>query len=152
MTTPAGPQQNIPSTWPQRWCSPPEAFGQLEVVKRKWLPPDDDDFVELAKFRAAVWQNAVCVYVRTAKNLPKYGRDGNKELTQEQLAALDPRPDSQKRWNARLCGRANLMTADIITLMRILPGALPPEHEVQYFLDVAEKRIAPARSWGWPDT
>ena len=151
-TQTGAPRRTKQPTGPQKWCNPPDAFGQLNVKKREWLPPRGNDRVEVAKFRAAVWQNAICVYVRTAKNLAQYGEDGDKMMTQEQLAALDPRPDTQKRWNARLCGRANLTTADIATLMRILPDALPPEHEVQMFLDVAEKRISAPDWWEWPDT
>ena len=105
-----------------------------------------------AKFRAAVWQNVICLYVRTAKNLKAHGEDGNQVLTQERLAALDPRPDTQRRWNARLCGRANLTTSDIATLMQILPGALPPERVVRTFLDVAEKRLGAPPEWEWPDS
>jgi hypothetical protein len=143
---------------PQQWCSPPMAFGQLTlpngkpVKHRRWLPPPNTDFVGLAKFRASVMQNAICVHVRQAKNLRQYGDDGNATLTQKQLAALDPRPDTQKRWNARLCGRANLTTADIATLMVILPGALPNERTIKTFLDVAEKKIARPAGWPLPDS
>lgn len=141
---------------PQRWCEPPAAFGQLEVrgvpvTRRVWLPPRSNDLVEVAKFRAAVMQNVICLHVRTAKNQATFGPEGDRRLTQEQLAALDPRPDTQKRWNARLCGRTNLTTADIATLMVILPGAMPSEDEVRTFIDVAEKRIEPPQAWPWPD-
>lgn len=141
---------------PQRWCSPPEAFGQLEIrgepiAERTWLPPSGNDLVEVAKFRAAVMQHVICLHVRKAKNAAQFGPNGEQRLTQEQLAALDPRPDTQKRWNARLCGRANLTTADIATLMVILPGAMPSEDEVRTFIDVAEKRIEPPEWWRWPD-
>lgn len=152
--TPASPRPKI--SGPQQWCSPPEAFGQLEVqgekvTERTWLPPKGNDLVEVAKFRAAVMQHVICLHVRKAKNEAQFGPEGEQRLTQEQLAALDPRPDTQKRWNARLCGRANLTTADIATLMVILPGAMPSEDEVRTFIEVAEKRIEPPEWWRWPD-
>lgn len=141
-------------TRPQQWCSPPEAFGHLDVQERVWLPPRGHDLTEVAKFRAAVMQNVICLHVRKHKNLTQHGRDGSKVMTQEQLAALDPRPDTQRRWNARLCGRANLTTADIATLLMILPDAMPSEQEIRMFIDVAEKRVVPS-GWfkdDWPDT
>lgn len=157
MTPPTASRSEPRVTGPQKWCSPPGAFGKVgdeddPVKDRLWLPPSGNDPVELGKFRAAVMQNAICLFVRTAKNLPQYGPDGDRVLTQEQLARLDDRPDSQKRWNARLCGRANLTTSDIATLMRILPDALPDEREIRVFLDVAEKRIPRPPWWDWPDT
>ncbi|NYD40027.1 hypothetical protein [Nocardioides panaciterrulae] len=151
MTTPSSPRRSTSVSGPQKWCSPPEAFGQLNVSKRTWLPPKGNDLVEVAKFRAAVMQHVICLRVRKAKNEETFGPDGQERLTQEQLAALDPRPDTQKRWNARLCGRANLTTADIATLMVILPGAMPSEDEVRTFIEVAEKRIEPPDWWRWPD-
>lgn len=156
VTTPAAaPPRTV--TGPQKWCSPPEAFGQLKlrdekVEVRVWLPPRGNDHVEMAKFRSAVMQSAICLFVREAKNAEKFGPDGNERLTQEQLARLDPRPDTQKRWNARLCGRANLTTFDMATLMVILPGSMPSERDIKVFLDVAEKRIEPPTGWAWPDS
>lgn len=155
MTDSAAQRPRKQVSGPQKWCSPPETFGQLklpeEVVERTWLPPKGNDLVEVAKFRAAVMQHVICVKVRKAKNEFMFGPDGEQRLTQEQLAALDPRPDTQKRWNARLCGRANLTTSDIATLMVILPGAMPSEDEVRTFIEVAEKRIEPPEWWRWPD-
>lgn len=157
MTSATTPPSSKQISGPQKWCSPPETFGQLTMLDggpieaRTWLPPTGNDLVEVAKFRAAVMQHVIALHVRKAKNEFTFGPDGEQRLTQEQLAKLDPRPDTQKRWNARLCGRANLTTADIAQLMVILPGAMPSEEEVKMFMDIAEKRIEPPTWWRWPD-
>ncbi|GIM63354.1 hypothetical protein Pve01_80230 [Planomonospora venezuelensis] len=157
MTSASAPRSNQQVSGPQKWCSPPATFGQLtmpdgsRIEARTWLPPKGSDLVEVAKFRAAVFQNVICLHVRKAKNEFSFGPDGEQRLTQEQLAKLDPRPDTQKRWNARLCGRANLTTADMAQLMVILPGAMPSEEEVKMFIDIAEKRIERPDWWRWPD-
>jgi hypothetical protein len=158
MTSAAAARSSKQVSGPQKWCSPPGLFGQLTLPdgepiedERTWLPPKGNDLVEVAKFRAAVMQHVICLHVRKAKNEFTFGPDGEQRLTQEQLALLDPRPDTQKRWNARLCGRANLTTADIATLMVILPGAMPSEEEVKMFMDIVEKRIDPPTWWRWPD-
>lgn len=136
--TPAA-STNDDSGEPRRWCDPPTAFGKIGV-KRMWRLPDKEEPSEVAKFRAAAMQNVICVSIREAKNLERYGRDGNKKLTQEALATLDKRPDGLKKWNAKLGGRMNLSLADLATLAIVLPGAVPPEYEVREFIDWLEGR------------
>lgn len=109
-----------------------------------WLLPDGSDPVEMSKFRAAVMQSVICLWVRRHKN--EVGK------TQDFLAANDERGDGASKWNARLNGRIPLTMQDYATLLRILPDALPAPWEIQPFLDAAEKRDVPLPSgWDWPD-
>ncbi|ROR89992.1 hypothetical protein EDD33_0824 [Nocardioides aurantiacus] len=55
-------------------------------------------------------------------------------------------------WNARLCGRANLTAQDIVTLMMVLPGAMPTEESIRFFIEVAEGTKARPKFWDFPDT
>lgn len=89
-------------------------------------------------------QNAVVLAVREFKNL--------KGVPQEELARRDRRADSLKMWNARLCGRANLTTQDMATLMMLLPGAMPSEEAVRMFIDVAEGTVERPKFWDYPDS
>ncbi|MCW2813494.1 MAG: hypothetical protein JWN84_949 [Nocardioides sp.] len=130
---------------PRDWCIPRESFGRLNVEKRVWLPPDPHgEPLAVSKFRAAVMQNLIVLSVRGFKNL--------KGVAQEELARLDLRSDSMNMWNARLCGRANLTTQDIVTLMMVLPGAMPGEEAIQRFVEVAEGTVAPPKFWDFPDS
>ena len=124
------------SSQPRDWCSPRESFGRLDATERMWSPPKSArDAVAVSKFRAAVMQNVIVLAVREHKNL--HG------VPQEELARRDPRTGSLKMWNARLCGRANLTTQDIATLMMVLPDAMPSEATVRRFIEVAEGSEAP---------
>lgn len=130
---------------PRDWCTPRESFGRLDASERVWSPPDPTrDPVSVSKFRAAVMQNAVVLAVREFKNL--------KGVPQEELARRDRRADSLKMWNARLCGRANLTTQDMATLMMLLPGAMPSEEAVRMFIDVAEGTVERPKFWDYPDS
>lgn len=144
---------------PRQWCTPSRAFGQLTVdgaavTQRVWNPPSTRDPVVVAKFRAAVMQNVICLYVRSHKNAlahPKGIVDRGFPL--DAFAALDERtPGDSEKWQGRLTGRYNMTALDIVTLMEILPGALPPEGAVKEFLDVAQKRIPRPSGWRWPDS
>lgn len=73
-------------------------------------------------------------------------------VAQEELARRDLRSDAMNMWNARLCGRANLTTQDLATLMMVLPGAMPSEEANRVFIDVAEGRVARPKFWNYPDT
>lgn len=130
---------------PRDWCVPRESFGRLDVADRVWQPPDPErDPVAVSKFRAAVMQNVIVLQVREFKNL--------KGIPQEALARRDQRADSLKMWNARLCGRANLTTQDMATLMMLLPGMLPAEETLRVFIDVAEGTVARPEFWSFPDS
>ena len=130
---------------PRDWCTPRESFGRLDATERTWLPPDPDgDPVAVSKFRAAVMQNVVALTVRDFKNL--------KGVPQEELARRDARADASRLWNARLCGRVNLTAQDLVTLMMVLPGAMPSEETVRAFVDVAEGSAPRPRFWDYPDT
>lgn len=130
---------------PRNWCLPKESFGQRNPEARVWQPPDPHgDPVAVSKFRAAVMQNAICVSVRSHKEL--HG------IAQETLARRDARSDAAKMWNARLCGRANLTAQDMATLMMILPGVMPHEDVVRRLIDVAEGTIEPPKFWIFPDS
>lgn len=97
----------------------------------------------MSKFRAAVVQNVICLWVRRHKN--EVGK------TQDFLAANDARGDGASKWNARLNGRIPLTMQDYATLLRILPDALPAPWDIQPFLDAAEKRGELPPGWDWPD-
>lgn len=141
---------------PRDWCDPKESFGRLtsprrgggepvRVRRRVWDPPDPTrDPVAVSKFRAAVMQNVIVLAVREHKNL--------KGVPQEELARLDPRADSMNQWNARLCGRVNLTPQDMVTLMMLLPGAMPGEDAVRTMIDVAEGTMSRPDYWNFPDT
>lgn len=128
---------------PKAWCTPASAFGKLGVEKRVWHPPSGRDPMEMAQFRAAVMQCAVAVYVREFKNGIAMRRSG--------LAALDHRLDSTDLWDARLNGHENLTTADLATLLTVLPGAVPDPTFLANFMAVAEGGPRP-RAWDYPDT
>lgn len=130
---------------PRDWCTPKESYGRLHVEQRVWLAPDPDgDPLAVSKFRAAVMQNVIVLSVRGFKNL--------KGVPQEELARRDLRSDAMNMWNARLCGRANLTTQDIVTLMMVLPGAMPGEEDIQRFVEVADGTVARPKFWDFPDT
>jgi hypothetical protein len=112
---------------------------------REWLPPDPDgDPVAVSKFRAAVMQNVIVLAVRDHKNM--------EGVPQEELARRDFRSDAAKMWNARLCGRANLTAQDMVTLMMVLPGAMPDESSIRRFVGVAEGTEARPQFWNFPDS
>jgi hypothetical protein len=132
---------------PRNWCDPPEAFGDREAATRRWNPPRAGaDQHEIEDFRSAVIQHAIAISVRRYKN--KMG------WTQERLADLDGRwPDTgTARWNERLNGRTRLTMRDVSVIMRLLPGAMPSEKQVQTLLAVAEKRQPPPPRWRERDT
>lgn len=109
------------------------------------MPPDPGkDPVAVAKFRAAVMQNAIVLAVREHKNL--------EGVAQEELARRDQRSDAMKMWNARLCGRANLTPQDMATLLMLLPGAMPSEETMRVFIDVAEGTVPRPKFWNFPDS
>lgn len=130
---------------PKAWCVPPGSFGKVgeAVEKREWQPPSGRDPVEVAQFRAAVMQNAIAVHVREFKNGVAMRRTG--------LAALDDRLGSKDLWDARLNGIENLTTADIATLLTVLPDAVPDPTFIARFLDVAAGG-PPPKDWDYPDT
>lgn len=128
---------------PRKWCDPPSSFGKLKAEVRVWQPPDGRDMVEVAQFRAAVMQNAICLFVREHKEASK--------TPQRELASRDGRYTALDMWNARLNGRENLTISDIATLITVMPGAMPHEAEIKEFIDVAEGKPPPA-GWRWRDT
>lgn len=133
---------------PRSYCDPPESFGQVDqgdqkVPPRVWIPPNPNDATAVAKFRAAVMQNVICCRVRLHKN--------DTGLPQAELIRRDTRPDAATQWRARLNGRANLTTQDIVTLMMVLPGAMPREGEIKEFIEVVEKHREPPENWRWTD-
>lgn len=132
---------------PRDWCSPPEAFGDRHAKVRHWNPPGPNaDPFEVEDFRAAVIQHAVAVSVRDYKN--------KKGWTQERLAEEDGRwgLTGTARWNERLNGRTRLTMRDLSVIMRLLPGALPRERDVQTLLAIAEKHRQPPLGWDKVDT
>ena len=130
----------VPSQ-PRDWCYPRESFGRLDAPGRQWLPPDPaGPALAVSKFRAAVMQLAVREF-KTVEG-----------VAQEELARRDLRSDAMNMWNARLCGRANLSTQDMVTLMMVLPGAKPSEEAIRAFVDVAEGSAPRPKYWGYPDT
>lgn len=147
----------VATSGPRKWCSPSETFGQLTingdaVKERVWLPPNRNDPVEVAKFRAAVMQNVICLHVRGAKNSLPHPEIEGRTFPLDAFAALDERSNDSEKWQGRLTGRYNLTTQDIVTIIEVLPGAMPSEREVRTFLDVAQNRINRPRNWPWPDT
>lgn len=128
---------------PKKWCKPHAAFGKLGVDVREWRRPPGHDPVEVAQFRAAVMQNAIAVHVREFKNGVALRRTG--------LAALDERTGSLELWDARLNGNENMTTADLATLLTVLPDAVPSPEFISRFLSVAEGAPAP-QGWAFPDT
>lgn len=139
---------------PKVWCKPTSAFGKVDKVlkdgsiekvveRREWQPPSGNDPVEVAQYRAAVIQNAIAVHVREFKNGEAMSRRG--------LSQLDYRAYSLDIWNARLNGTENLTTADVATLMGVLPDALPEKEYILNFLQVAEGGPRPT-DWPYVDT
>lgn len=139
---------------PKAWCKPSSAFGKVDKVlkdgsrqkvveEREWQPPSGRDPVEVAQYRAAVIQNAICVHVREFKN--------GQLMTRRALSALDYRAYAWDIWNARLNGTENLTTADLATLLAVLPDALPSQEFILDFLRVAEGGPRP-EDWPYPDT
>lgn len=97
-------------------------------------------------------QNVICLYVRQAKNSLPHPTLTGATFPLSAFAALDRRQNDDEKWQGKLTGRYNLTTSDIVTIMDILPGALPSEADIQEFIDVAQKRIAPPAGWPWPDS
>lgn len=97
-------------------------------------------------------QNAICLYVRTAKNSLPHPTLPGATFPLSAFVALDLRQNDDEKWQGKLTGRYSLTTQDIVTIMEILPGSLPSEAEIQEFIDVAQKRIAPPPGWRWPDS
>lgn len=148
-------------TMPRDWCDPPSAFGQLsdksvrpavKVTRRHWVPPVSSDVHATAAFREAVVQSTICLHVRLAKNSMQHPSLPKKSFPLAALTALDKRSPNTNFWQAKLTGLAAMTLEDLATLVDLLPGCLPPEHDLKTFLDVAQKRIPPPPDWGWPDT
>ncbi len=150
----------VPVSGPRKWCTPSNAFGQLSVegvpvTSRVWNPPSGKDPVEVADFQAAVMQNLIALHVRTHKNaLPHPKGFADRGFPLKAFVKLDARMEAGDidPWQGRLTGRYNLTVRDIVTLIEVLPGAMPAEGEIREFLDVAQKRIEPPSNWKWPDT
>lgn len=113
------------------------------MEKREWQPPNGNDPVQTAQFRAAVVQNAICVYAREFKN--------GIAMRRTALVAMDDRLDAGDLWDARLNGNENLTMSDLATLLRVLPDAVPDSYFIARFLDVAEGGPRP-HDWPYPDT
>ena len=152
MTAESAPKK--PPRGPKVWCKPTSAFGKVDrvlkdgtikkvVEAREWQPPSGRDPVEVAQYRAAVIQNAIAVHAREYKN--------GAFLSRQTLADLDYRAYSWDIWNARLNGTENLTTADIATLMAVLPEALPSNEFILDFLQVAQGGPRP-EDWPYADT
>jgi len=149
----SGPDPLDPNYWvpspivaqvPRRFCAPVEAFGTPNAPERTWLPPtDSNDPKDWSEFREAVLQHAIYIAVRRHKN--------DQGMTQERLASLDDRSNSQPRWNAMLNGRRLMSLEDIAFLLLHFPEALPTASDVSTLLAVAEKTTAPPADWAEVD-
>lgn len=134
---------------PWQWCEPRESFGDLHATTRVWSKPvlqsrtELPDPLDLAEFRAAIYQNVVSLWIRSYKNATG--------MTQQNLMDEDSRPQSTSRWNWKLNGRERMNIRDLTVVMSLLPGSLPEEDDVAMFFDVVEFGLAPVPGWHFPD-